>query len=337
LLGITELKREIEITETTVECPVEDCNEKVEKQRGFFTRNERFKCPRHHIYISPTTFEYENELNNLLWKEKVDQELLQKIKQIKRECRMARDNSEDAVTWNVFRFLEKTKGLSGFLTKSCNSVVKDPELIYWSYSQSKRNAWRKLIEARCEFGEAKNHKDAQKRGSEPDLIVKSDKALFFIEVKLTSTNNTTPSNHNDQKKYLTGGDNWFDKVFKSDYETIAIQEKKYELLRFWLIGTWIAEHLNLDFYLINLTLSDCKEDIEKAFKRCIKENDHRRFMRITWEDVYKYITNDNISLKDKEAVLKYFENKSLGYKNGVLKKAFSVSSSPVTEVNYRNI
>jgi len=336
LFQINELKRKIEITDTKVVCPVKGCSEKVERQRGFFARNERFKCHWHNIYISPTTFEYESELDNLLWKEKVDQELLQRIKKVKRESRMARDNSEDAVTWNVFRFLERTKELSGFLTKLCKLAVKNPELIYWSYSQLQKNAWSKLTEARYEFGEAENHKDAQKRGSEPDLVVKSDNVLFFIEAKLMATNNTTPTYQNDEKKYVRGGENWYNKVFKSDYETIAIEKRKYELLRFWLIGTWIAEHLNLDFYLINLTLSDCEEDIEELFKRYISENNHRKFMRITWEDVYKYILNANLSIIDKDVMLKYFENKSLGYKNGVLKKAFFVSSSPITEAHCRN-
>jgi hypothetical protein len=84
-----------------------DCSEKVERQSGFFTREERFKCPKHNIYISPSTFEYQSELDNLLWKDKADLDLLKRIKSVKRECRIARDNSEDAVTWNVFRFLEK--------------------------------------------------------------------------------------------------------------------------------------------------------------------------------------------------------------------------------------
>ncbi len=40
MLGYEELKETIEVTETTVECPVKECNERVEKQRGFFKREQ---------------------------------------------------------------------------------------------------------------------------------------------------------------------------------------------------------------------------------------------------------------------------------------------------------
>ena len=107
MFGVDELKDTIVVTDTTVECPVKDCNEIVERQRGSFKTKDRFRCPKHRIVISPSTFEYPSELDNLLWKDTEDQELLHRIMKKKRESRMARDNSEDAVSWNVFRFLEK--------------------------------------------------------------------------------------------------------------------------------------------------------------------------------------------------------------------------------------
>jgi hypothetical protein len=246
MLGMEELKESIEITETAVECPIKGCREKVERQRKVFKREERFKCPKHSIYISPSTLEYQSEIDNLLWKDKADLGLFNKIKKVKRESRIARDNSEDAVTWNVFRFLEKYNLLSGYLSKLVNNKILNPEIIYWSYSQHQQNAWNELQDGRKEF------ETKPRKGSEPDIIVKSDNALFFIEAKLKANNNTICKSKNPkvQGKYETGGNNWFSKVFKSDYETVAIVEKKYELLRFWLIGTWIAKQLNLDFYLV---------------------------------------------------------------------------------------
>jgi len=85
MFGIKELKEKIEITKTTVECPVKCCKEKVERQRKFFRKEDRFRCPKHNIFISPSTFEYAAELDNLLWKERSDIELFKKIKKVKRE------------------------------------------------------------------------------------------------------------------------------------------------------------------------------------------------------------------------------------------------------------
>jgi len=220
MLGMEELKESIEISETTVECPVKGCVEKVERQREVFKRQERFKCPKHNIYISPSTFEYQSELDNLIWKDKADLDLFERIKKVKRESRIARDNSEDAVTWYVFRFLERNNLVEMTLSSIIGVTLKSSEVIYWSYSQEESHSYSELDKARILFGEEIC------KSSEPDIIIKTDRALFFIEAKLTAGNNTIPSDKSNSKEYETGGGNWFSKVFKSDYKTVAIDEKK---------------------------------------------------------------------------------------------------------------
>lgn len=320
MLGMEELKESIEITETTVECPVKGCSEKVERQREVFKRENRFKCPKHNIYISPSTFEYQNESDNLLWEDNTDLGLFERIKKAKRESRVARDNSEDAVTWNVFRFLERNNLVGMTLGSIIGITIKSSEVIYWSYSQRENCSWSELNKAREEFGEELG------RGSEPDIIIKTDNALLFIEAKLTAGNETVPSDKSNSKKYETGGDNWFPKVFKSDYKTVGIVDKKYEFLRFWLLGTWMAKQQDLDFYLVNLVLSEREKDIEAIFKGHIYENQRMKFIRITWEDIYQQILHSVLPGVDKDTMLRYFRNKTIGYDHkGKLQRAFSIS------------
>ncbi len=320
MLGIEELKENIGITKTTVECPVKGCCEKIERQRKSFKREERFKCPDHNIYISPSTYEYQSELDNLLWKDQADLDLFKMIKTVKRESRIARDNSEDAVTWNVFRFLERNILVEKTLSPIIGVPLKSSEVIYWSYSQKENSSWSELNKARKEFGEE------IKRSSEPDVIIKTDNTLLFIEAKLTAGNRTVPSDMSNSKKYENGGENLFSKVFKSDYKAIAIDEKKYELLRFWLLGTWIAKQQDLDFYLVNLVLSEREKDIETIFKRHLYENQRMKFIRIIWEDLYQQILDSGSAGIDEDIMIKYFRNKTIGYDgNGRLQKAFSIS------------
>ena len=59
-----------------------------------------------------------------------------------------------------------------------------------------RTSWDLLNKARIEFGET------IARGSEPDVIIRTENALYFIEAKLTATNNTEPSNPTDRKTVL---------------------------------------------------------------------------------------------------------------------------------------
>jgi len=316
MLGINDLKEKIGVSETKVECPVRHCTKKVYRQTKKFRRLTKYKCPIHRIFISPTTFEYDGEEENLIWKDKDDLDLLERIKQVKRESRMTRDNSEDAVTWNVFRFLERSGLIKSVLNELTGLSSNSPEVMYWSYSQKEKGRWSNLMDARIEFGE-----DVEK-GSEPDIIIKTDSSLFFIEAKLTAGNKTSPSNLQNTKQYTTGGNNWFSKIFRSDYETIAIREKKYELMRFWLIGTWMADQYGLHFELINLVCSQQETGIENIFKKHIIETERRKFQRLEWENICQHIEGID-PLTDKDKMMKYFQNKSLGYnKEKVIRKAF---------------
>jgi hypothetical protein len=319
MLGIHDLKAHITVTQTRVECPVAGCRRSVERQRRPFRRDERFQCLDHRIYISPSTFEYEHDTDNLLWTSEADLALLQAVKMAKRESRMARDNSEDALSWNVFRYLETAGLLGGLLSRLTQHEESPTELVYWSYSQLSCGAWPVLNRARKEFGEH------LARSSEPDLLAVSPSALFFIEAKLTAGNETTPSDPNNRKKYLTGGDRWFEQVFATDYETVAIRARKYELFRFWLLGSWLAEQIGRAFYLVNLVPAEREVDIEQRFRPHIRTAPERQFKRLSWEEIYAYIAGNAPDSEGKKAVMAYFENKSMGYdQRGNIRKAFRI-------------
>lgn len=318
MYDIQGLKNHIEITETTVECPVLGCDQIIERQRIVFRREDRFKCPEHKIYISPSTFGYLNDTDNMLWTDDEDMALFNQIKKVKRESRIAQENSEDAVSWNVFRYLDRNNLTSAFLKDVFNIDESKPEIIYWSYSQSEGGAWSLLNRGREEF-ELRPDK-----GSEPDLFIVGEKTLIIIEAKFGASNRTTPSKLYVEDKYVSGGQSWWKEVFQSDFTTLAVQNKRYELVRFWLIGSWMAKQRGLDFYLVNLTLSNQEHDIEQSFKEHIIENEARKFKRITWEGIYKFTADCSITEPDKNKMLEYYENKSIGYdREGNLLRAFS--------------
>ena len=321
MFGASDLKSTIKVTEISVECPVKNCKTIVPRQRGTFQCAKDFFCPTHDIYISPSTFEYSAYTDNLLWKDEEDLDLLRRIASVKRESRIARDNSEDALTWNVFRFLEKENLLSNYLSTLSNIEERNLEVMYWSYSQAELDAWSKLVQARQEF------ERNPAKGSEPDIIIKSDKTLFVIEAKFNSGNNTVPNSKDPlvKEKYVNGGFGWYQNVFTTDFEALAVNYKKYELLRFWLLGSWMAHYQDLKFILINLVPSDREKDIETQFKKHIEEDGNRTFLRSTWEGIYNFIKETTVANTQKRLFLEYFRNKTLGYDHdGKLQRAFSM-------------
>ena len=319
MFGINDLKQNINITSDKVECPVKGCDSYVQRQKKSFKKTTDFQCPTHQIFISPSTFEYKEEKDNLLWYQPRDKMLFEDIKKVKRESRIARDNSEDAVSWNVFRFLDRENLLDLYLTNASKTKVNGAELILWSYSPKEANVWSWLNKARLEFGEMIS------AGSEPDIIILTDKVLYFIEAKLNAPNKTQPSNFSERKKYETGGQNHFEKVMCSDYQLTAIDEKRYELMRFWLLGSWIAQELKLDFELVSLLRSNNEKTLEKDFSKHIRVTDNRKYSRTNWEDIYDFIESSPES-KSKNKMCDYFKNKTIGFRSGQLKSAFEINN-----------
>jgi hypothetical protein len=316
MYGVSDLKDRIEITTDSVECPVRGCETVVERQSKYFRRAPEFFCPDHAIYISPSTFEYETESANLLWNEPRDVDLLGRISRVKRESRIARDNSEDALSWNVFRFLERTNNLAPLLASCLGESIVNPGLVYWSYSPNEDSTLADLNDARREFGEVPS------RGSEPDLIVVSDSVLIFIEAKLFASNNTTPSRSDACDAYKAGGARWASRVFQTDLRVLSEEHKKYELARFWLLGSWMAERRQKRFRLVNLVPDARETDIVDRLSPHLHESSDRTFSRMTWEQARRWVDENRAGSEGGTELKEYLLNKSGGYSNGRLKRAF---------------
>jgi hypothetical protein len=334
MFGWSDLKEQISVTDTTVECPVKECQVQVPRQHQVFQAIDAFRCRDHGIFITANTFEYASERDNMLWTEEHDITLWQRIKApgVKRECRLARDNSEDAVTWNVFRYLERQGLISSFTELVAGSgFAQNPRVIYWSLCQRTEKAWDQLVNAARTFGERPD------RRSEPDIIIDGDDLLVFCENKWLSDNSTHPSNPNDPKQYVTGGDNWFGKVFDAgtDFRTIAVEQELYELMRFWLIGSWIAHQTSKKFFLVNVVRQEDRRErnIEDRFHAHLPVSDRHRFVRLTWERIHSTVVAPRRDCSDSDRLTHYLGEKTMGYRlprgaaYATLKRALSVGRS----------
>ncbi len=313
MFGWDELKERIEITDATVECPVKGCDRRVgRRKRKQSLRAPGFLCDRHRIYLSPSTFEYLDQTHNMLWHDAADLALWRAIQGVKRESRMARDNSEDALTWNVFRHLERHGLLGRFLEEATGrSPAGNSRLVYWSWCQRTCGPWRPLVDAALGFGES------FERRSEPDLIVEDDATILFVENKLASGNGTMPSDPANPKKYLTGFDAWFSTVFRpsSSFQAVAVEGEMYELMRLWLIGTRAAHEAGRRFVLVNVMrqAATAEADIESRFGLHARQEESRRFVRLTWERIRDRVVLSGPAMPERDLLLSYLHGKTLGY------------------------
>jgi len=158
------------------------------------------------------------------------------------------------------------------------------------------------------------------------IVVKSNDILFFIETKLTAPNkidfnkNHTAEDRAERVRRYSKGDYFLNQPVEN-----IMDAGYYQLMRFWLIGALIADNENLNFYLLNLVRKNEEKDIESEFGKYIKQNEKREFMKVTWEDIYKYISNTDLLGEEKDKMSGYFRNKTIGYNgNEELQKAFSI-------------
>lgn len=302
-----------------VACPVAGCARDLPRQQKQFQRSEEFRCPDHHIFVSPSTFEYEDELDNLLWKDVEDLRLFAKLSSVKRESRMARERSEDAVTRNVIRGLEKADALGSWLEAVSGLEATRPSVAYWSCDNGTGCSLGLLDEARRAFGETPN------KGTEPDAIVVAESTLFFVEAKFTSGNRTQPSEAGRAARYVEGGQGWYAQVMRAPFGEVAVGAHFYELVRMWLLGTWAARQRGLDFCLVNLVGAARELGVEAAFGRFITTSDQRRFKRATWEGALAHLQAVRPLDPITTQLEHYMREKTAGYgSNGRLRSGFSL-------------
>lgn len=200
MFGIDDLRPSLEIDDQFVACPVRDCSTRVPVQRRTFKTWPAFFCPKHRIYIGRSTFEYQRDSDNLLWTSVPDRAFLTRAKAFKRESRMARERSEDAMSWNVFRHLESSGRLGLWVRALTGADTADPRVHYWSFDALTGTTWAPLAQSRVAFGELEG------RGSEPDLIIDTADSHLWVEAKLGSTNSTKPSDvEGAEARYTAGG------------------------------------------------------------------------------------------------------------------------------------
>jgi hypothetical protein len=115
-------------------------------------------------------------------------------------------------------------------------------------------------------------------------------------------------------------------VFSGSFDEVAVQAKKHELARMWLLGTWIAENRGYKYFnLVNLVPRIREKLIEKTFGGFINATGEWRFLRATWEDIYDLSKKAVADSGDQNKMVRYFEGKTSGYSSkGVLQKAFAL-------------
>ena len=269
-------------------------------------------CPTHHLAVRPTrggfTYVCDDPWSNLLWSDADDRSRLHAILHGKRESRMGHEHSEDAVTWNVFRFFERHGCLSGAMRTICPCPDSEPLAVFWTTHDGCRwEPYRRCSDQIPERATAR---------SESDLIfVWENKLIVVVEAKFRSPNRSDPTRRGDElrksKPYISHGSRCLNPGAASE----AVLDGWYELFRNWVLGTGLKDMLGCEeFVLVNLLRRrherEHGEDPRREFaERACVPSPNSRFVVAYWEDLIAAVPS-MFDHPDSGLLLSWARNKS---------------------------
>jgi hypothetical protein len=213
-----------------------------------------------------------------------------------RDTRIANENSEDALTWNVFRSIEYL-GLTGPVLGQLFGLGREATIYYWMYPRSEplwspyADAWHAL-----EPGPRRRH-------SEPDLVLvdEAHRRFVILEPKFGSpvTGNRGPdwlvAKEYDQNRrtmirrgYALGDPG--SQLLKSWED--SMRQGFYQLTRQMLFGNYIGQQHGYTFHLYSLISPGTNPDNEglcRTFQGLLTTAGQEHYGWLTWRQVYDAI------------------------------------------------
>ncbi|MBI4244911.1 MAG: hypothetical protein HY606_12550 [Planctomycetes bacterium] len=326
--GKNDLKAETDLTRN---CPIKGCTSKLSKVS--YRKKDLPYCGVHglRLHAKSSTFVYYNgddkessklaRLRNFQFhKDYIKQYVLNNPTKAETH-RLGHENSEDALSWNVFVPFLDAELLPQLVTWLTGKEFTDPpELYMWgeqvdlNNSASIKGVYKPLEEARNHFEE-----DIERFKTEPDImLIIPNKLVMCIEAKFTSGNPLAKEGYKKKEgekpydktgvinRYLIENKWQFSKVI--DVEKIKASEKFHtQIFRNIVFACWMAEKMNANWRVVNLVSStqwEGKEvnkydfsDPTPVIHDYLNEDYSNCFTFRTWEDLYNDLVNKNSSLE----------------------------------------
>ncbi len=279
-------------------CPVGSC--RAELQHHQIGKRSQLLCPDHKIRVHLNTFVYQDALRNIRFERDYFERAILKNKLKAETHRLGYENSEDALTWNVFAALARRKQLSA-LSRSLFQLDSDdePELYLWGLMVSldgpvPQNQFDALCAAREVF-----ESNITRMHTEPDIMLYvPGKFLILVEAKFTSGNTVAEWDASDvpgEKPKSPAG-------ILQRYSAGRLPPGSLlappagtpffsQLYRNLVFAIRMADQLKVQWGLVNLTSKRAYEkmsdDLTTFANAVLPPESRQRFVRYTWEQLFR--------------------------------------------------
>jgi hypothetical protein len=335
-------------------CPIKNCSVDIQQQDVPFKHYKGRMiylpfCPEHglRIHKNTNTFVYYNgpmekrenliiatKRNLMFNSEYFVRNFLEKSNKVESH-RLCYENSEDAVTYNVFTEILNSGHALKKLAKHITGeeLVPDIELYLWGRKIDLKNN-RLLKYSPLEQVQAELEPDIKKFKTEPDImLIFSNKLLVCIEAKFGSKNPITQEKEEkvgekpksraklieryccknmilDEGKQIFDFDNPPEVLYEQLFRNIvfAASMAKYAGIEQWYVVNLRSQHV------MNVKRGEPESrPVLKNVRAILKRDYKKRFLELTWEKLYEICIRYNEGLHN---LSWYMKNKTLGCDRG---------------------
>jgi hypothetical protein len=267
------------------------------------------------------TFVYKDTLDNFIVGRDLMRQALEGTWAKAETWRLGFENSEDALSWNVFRLLQETGHLRTAVRLFAGvDTDEEPELYLWGrrVGFDTVGEWANLTKIRDELEPRPLNLATGRRHqqTEPDVVLHVRSwGWIFIEAKFGSKTDTYKTDRIEEwiGRYSAPCPGAFD---EAAIRTIDRARFPQQLLRNLAFAYRMREHTEQAIVVALVREADTAE-IVSWVAQCLVPNGPLQFARSTWEALYRALPVDP-SLK---RLRDYFESKSVG-----LRPAFAITS-----------
>lgn len=204
---------------------------------------------------------------------------------------LSRLNSEDALTWNVFRTLQLAAEDGLETISDIFQLSRLKRILFWGCDVENRGEEQQLLNILIRIIDGKH------RGTmtEPDLVIVTEEEVVFVECKLNQRGNRSP-----WKAQGSGSEKRL-KTYVQEFpelQTVGDWKNVYQLIRQYVYTRSLSKHLKKKPLVVPLVNGD-HEGILSAYywnlkeSPLSKENVFRDF--VTWQDIVKIVSQSDLS------------------------------------------
>lgn len=311
--GVADLDPEMQVDPgppKRIRCFVRDCRHWLLPPSR---RDAGETCPEHRIRChSSGTYSYPDARHNLIVDANTfaNQVIGHPFKY--ESNRFGQENSEDAITWNVFRTLQQAGKLHCIANEITGHESRDePKLFLWglTVTDDTFEPWPLLIEARERF---ETRLPVRRPLTEPDIaLYLPGKYLILIEAKFTSRNPSCTDGPRKSSSSLTKSE--LLEIYWHDKAALLIRDRgqcvakvHYQLWRNLIFAEWMAQRDGsaTSGYLCSLTQQDHDTESCREFAALLRDGYQNRFRQLSWEGMLGLQTKQSSLLANLAAYLK---------------------------------